>query len=1202
MKARAILSAFAAFALALSSGAETETVGGYTWTYRVNGDMVEIWKDGGGGIGTAAVSPAPSGMLTIPSVLGGKTVTAIGDRAFRNCTGLTSVTIPRWVKSIGELAFDGTGLTRVNFDGPVGEIKADFDSAFNNTPYRTMANGNDDFADAQAISGSSGLITGLNIFATEESDEPIRDYSDEVAYTMWFKWTAPSDVKSAIFHTCHSDFDTVLGVFTGSSRLALTRVAADDDLCDNLTSKVKFAVTGGTTYYICVAGNWERGSFRLYWTTSSGTPVYANADGTLCGVAGDCPATLSIPSAVTRIADCAFDCDSDPSAKNITKVTIPDSVTSVGSGAFWGCKDSVFDTATLPGVKLVDGWAVGKTAELSGNLSLTGARGIAGNAFSGCADLSGVTIPSTVKGIGEGAFKQCAGLTSVDIPDSVVFLGEDAFFNCDKLWDVRLPVRLCAPGLESRAFGYCSSELTLTYVDYSTGVEFIVYDDKLKRVWLNGATSVTVPDGITRIVEGAFGGITELVSVTIPASVEYIDSVAFDGCDGLRSFTVAGDNRNFKSVNGLLLTKDGKKLVRGVNGDVTIPDGVTVIGDSAFYDFGNLTSVVIPASVTEIEECAFSGCGRLKSFTVASGNQNYKSVNGLLLTKDGKTLVCGLPGAVTIPAGVEIIGSYAFYECNGLTSVVITAGVKKIGDYAFRYCDGLTSVAIPASVTQIGDWAFARCDGLKTVTFDGNRPACGSDLYDGNPEDLVTYVLSGNATWSAALAAGTWQDRTIRAVVAPTFKVTLSKNGGTGGDNYVTVTYGQPMPTPRTAPKFSGYTFAGYWDTVAMDENGNPKGKQYYDANMKSVRNWDKKATATLWAKWTNKVTFGKNGGTGGDNYVTCTRGQPMPKRTMPTMTGYVFDGYWSTTGTDGVKYYNADGTSAHVWDRRGDTKLWAKWRKAAVVKVTFGKNGGTGGDNYVTATYGQPMPTPRTAPKLTGWTFAGYWDTLACDANGNPKGKRYYDANMKSVRNWDKTSATTLWAKWTVKVTLGKNGGTGGDSYVTVTKGQSFPTRSMPKKTGYAFGGYWVSASSKTGQCYNVDGTGTESMKWTTGGSPTIWALWTTTSSCIEVVPAAFAAPSVSAAPAAAEPAAIPAGLYSGVLADGAGSFCLILDEAEEGLARTAYLYVASEIGTLTAECTAEEVGGALLLTTEDGDVYAFDPLACTLVPAICQ
>ena len=438
--------------------------------------------------------------------------------------------------------------------------------------------------------------------------------------------------------------------------------------------------------------------------------------------------------------------------------------------------------------------------------------------------------------------------------------------------------------------------------------------------------------------------------------------------------------------------------------------------------------------------------------------------------------------------------------------------------------------------------------------------------------------------------------------------MTFGKNGGTGGDSYVTATYGAAMPTPRTAPKLSGWTFAGYWDTLALDEKGNAKGKQYYDANMKSVRKWDKKSAAKLWAKWTNKVTFGKNGGTGGDNFVTCTKGQPMPKRTMPTKSGYVFDGYWTTTGKGGVKYYNSDGTSAHVWDKKGNVTLWAKWVKPVACKVTFGKNGGTGGDNYVTATTGKPMPTPRTAPTLKGWSFGGYWDTLACDASGNPLGKQYYDSNMKSVRNWDKTTAATLWAKWTVRVKLGKNGGTGGDSYVTVIKGQSFPKRTMPKLTGYAFGGYWISASSITGRCYNADGTGTSSMKWTTGGTPTIWALWTKTSGCVELPPAvarrvatvavSATAPGASAAPTAA-PAFVPAGLYSGVLADGTGAFWLMLGEAEKDAPRTAYLYVASEDGSLTAECTAEEADGLLLLTTEDGAVYAFDLAAGMLVPA---
>ena len=157
-----------------------------------------------------------------------------------------------------------------------------------------------------------------------------------------------------------------------------------------------------------------------------------------------------------------------------------------------------------------------------------------------------------------------------------------------------------------------------------------------------------------------------------------------------------------------------------------------------------------------------------------------------------------------------------------------------------------------------------------------------------------------------------------------------------------------------------------------------------------------------------------------------------------------------------------------------------------------------------------------------------------------------------------------------------------------------------MPTKSGYKFGGYFVSASSKTGQCYNPDGTGTASMKWSTGGTPTIWALWTKTASCVELPPAvarraASAAPNVSAAPAPATVPqfAIPAGLYSGVLADGTGAFWLMLDEPEEGSGRTAYIYIASEDGAQTAECIVEESDGLLILTTEDGKTFAVDPSA---------
>ena len=129
---------------------------------------------------------------------------------------------------------------------------------------------------------------------------------------------------------------------------------------------------------------------------------------------------------------------------------------------------------------------------------------------------------------------------------------------------------------------------------------------------------------------------------------------------------------------------------------ITIPSSVTSIGNSAFSECDSLTSITIPSSVTSIGDRAFYNCDSLTNITVDENNENYKSIDGNLYTKDGKTLI-----------------QYAIGKQD--TSFIIPDGVTTIGNLAFRSCDNLTSITIPSSVTSIGDSAFYYCESLYVV-------------------------------------------------------------------------------------------------------------------------------------------------------------------------------------------------------------------------------------------------------------------------------------------------------------------------------------------------------------------------------------------------------------------------------------------------------------------------------------------------------
>ena len=213
--------------------------------------------------------------------------------------------------------------------------------------------------------------------------------------------------------------------------------------------------------------------------------------------------------------------------KSIKEITIGDSVTSIGSYAFYSC--SGLTSVTIPN-------------------SVTE---IGSYAFSYCSGLTSVAIPNSVTEIGSHAFYSCSGLTSVTIPNSVISIGANAFWGCSGLTSVTIPNSVTSIG--SYAFSYCRGLTSMTIPNSVTEIGNGAFRD------CSGLTSVTIPNSVTSIGSSVFYNCRGLTSVTIPNSVTSIGSYAFSGCSGLTS--------------------------------VTIPNSVTSIGSDAFSYCSALTTL-----------------------------------------------------------------------------------------------------------------------------------------------------------------------------------------------------------------------------------------------------------------------------------------------------------------------------------------------------------------------------------------------------------------------------------------------------------------------------------------------------------------------------------------------------------------------------------------------------------------------------------
>ncbi len=453
-------------------------------------------------------------------------------------------------------------------------------------------------------------------------------------------------------------------------------------------------------------------------------PIYSSLDGvlfnkdrtTLLQCPGGKGGEYTVPNGVTDIANYAFE-----ECGWLTKVVIPDSVTSLGVDVFYGCfiLEEIVVGNNNPTFSSLDGVLFDKDRATlflcpegkNGDYTVpNNVTTIAGYAFSNCEYLTSLVISDSVTEIGSHAFYFCSGLTDVVIGNGVTEIGDNAFSNCTSL--MNLVIGNSVTNIGDYAFTICYS---------------------LK--------SVTIPNGVISIGNYAFSLCYDLEKVTIPDSVTSIGKEAFRYCSNLTDISIPDNLTNigidaFYECNQLpliLFSIGGKTLVRyseaNMATEYSVPTSVSYIADAAFAYNEYLENVTIPENVTYVGRYAFLYCSGLSDISIPDSLTDFgidafygcDQLPSILFSVGGKTLVryseTNTATEYSIPAGVTFIADVAFAYCENLVSVTIPDNVTGFGDYAFWECSGLTNISLPDTMTRFGIDAFYGCDQLPPILF-----------------------------------------------------------------------------------------------------------------------------------------------------------------------------------------------------------------------------------------------------------------------------------------------------------------------------------------------------------------------------------------------------------------------------------------------------------------------------------------------------
>ena len=707
-----------------------------------------------------------SGCSSLASVKIGNGVVDIGNYAFCDCANLTSVAIPDSVTDIGEYAFsDCSSLASVKIGNGVTSIREGAFSGCSSLASVKIGNGLTSLGYDVFSGCSDSLYDTTTIFGVVLVDGWAIANTGDVSGDL--DLTGVRGIGPCAFEYCS---------LLESVKIEKGVVSIGDYAfcgCDSLASVVipdgvirigegAFSGCSGLMSVTMPDSVMSIGGYAFEYCSGLASVKIGNGVTNIGVYAfGDCTNLTSvvIPDSVMVIGESVFS-----GCSSLASVKIGNGLTSLGGNVFFDCSDSLYDTDTVPGVMLVDGWVVDYTGDVSGGLDLTGVRGIGNEAFWGYDRLTDVTIPDGVTSIGrsvfhscnnltnvtlsgsvtrieENAFRGCSSLTNMIIPDSVTSIGEGAFSRCSGLTSITLPF------VGSRRGNSGSPDSLLGYIfgtdSYDGGRETLQYYNNPNQNYYDSET-YCIPSALESVVitdetvlgDGAFYGCSGLSNVTIPNSVTNIAKSVFCGCSGLTSITLpfVGLNRRSLDHFGIIFGSEsyagGTKVRWASYSYYYIPSAlksVEITDDTswngAFSNCSGLTNVTIPDNMMSISRNAFEGCTSLFDTTTIPG---VKLVDGWAIGTEG-----WLSDYLDL-SGVRGIGDSAFEDCSGLTSVELSEGLRVIGRRAFARCTSLRTINIPDSVVNMGYGAFARCPAV----FDEN----GFFIYKN-----VLYDYCGNA-------------------------------------------------------------------------------------------------------------------------------------------------------------------------------------------------------------------------------------------------------------------------------------------------------------------------------------------------------------------------------------------------------------------------------------------------------------------------